>query len=63
MNNRPKSLEDTRLQFLRKKRGKTSREMEIYFKMGSEHASGQGRMIIAILCVVTSQIRDKFYDT
>jgi hypothetical protein len=56
-------MENTRLKFLRKKPGKTSREMEIYFKMGSEHASGQGWMIIAILCVVTSHIRDKFYDT
>jgi hypothetical protein len=58
MNNRPKSLENTRLRFLKKK----TREMERYFRMGSEHASVQG-LIIAILCVVTGQIRDKFYDT
>jgi hypothetical protein len=61
MNNRPKPLDNTRLQFLRKKPGKTSRGMERYFIMGSEHASEQG-LKIAILCVVTGQVRDKFYD-
>jgi hypothetical protein len=63
VNSRPKSVENTRLQFLRKKPGEISREVEKYFKVGSEHASEQGWMIIAILCVVTGQIRDRFYDT
>jgi len=63
VNNRPNSMENTRLQFLRKKPGEISTEMERYFKMVSEHVSEQGWMIIAILCVVIGQIRDRFYDT
>jgi len=55
-------MENTRLQLLRKKPGEISREMERYFKMGSEHASEQGWMIIVIFCVVGGQIRDRFHD-